>query len=96
MKEISGQSIIDSMAAGIEGFVKENLRDRLVKKLVEEFEVEITDLINEKLAEMCFKAHSSQNYESHQDQLYILIEWAKGQKEYTKKYSMVGEMVEGK
>ena len=96
MKEIKGQSIIDSMAAGIESFVKEHLRDRLVKQLVDEFEVEITDIINEKLAEMCFKASSSQNFESYQDQLYILIEWAKGQKEYTTKYSMAGEIVEEK
>lgn len=94
MEKVTGQDIVDFMAEGIESSVKAHLRESLVKRLVSEFEDEITHIIDDKLAEIVFNAYSQENQQVMRKELVLLIEWAKTKKEYKVKYSLQKEFVE--
>ena len=94
MAEVTGKDIVDMMAEGIETFVKDHIRQELIKTLVSQFEDEITMVIDKKLSEMIFNAYSQENPHEMRKELGLLIEWSKGQAEYKRKYELVSELVE--
>ncbi len=94
MANVTGKDIVDFMAEGISTYVKDHMRDQIVNEMVEEFRETITDVVDEKLSEMVFNAYSQENPREMRKEMVLLIQWAKGQAEYKKKYSLQSEMVE--
>jgi len=91
---VEGKDIVDMMAAGIEGFVKDHLLTTIVDRLVSEFKEEITDIVNEQLSQMVFNAYVGENPHKMRRELRLIIEWIKTTKEYQTKYTVQEERVE--
>lgn len=94
MSGIQGQDFIDLMLKGLEREVKDHLHSVVLDNVMKELRETIDERINSILSEMVFKGHRADKRMQLTDEIRLLIEWSKGEKEYTIEEKVVRERVE--